>query len=138
MKIEGFVNADEMLRAGVYALTWRGKVVYIGKSKCMLNRIYQHKTLWGRKSLKNKVPSWMPVAGVRFDGIWVRPCMLEQMDALEQELIKKYKPQYNVTHKPVERTPIPMNLIIAGAKLSMKVKVPLTHATTAEPIRRRA
>jgi hypothetical protein len=52
----------------------------------------------------------MPVSlrGVHFDQVYVLPCRLDQLDALEKSLIDLYKPRYNIKLKsptPVDITP---------------------------------
>lgn len=95
MDLFGFFDASDMLKAGVYALVYRGEVVYIGKSKSMLGRVYTHRQVW-RSRKGGKVPSWLPVKGILFDEVHIRPCRLEQLDTLEAEMIKLYKPRGNV------------------------------------------
>lgn len=93
MREEGFVDATGMLRPCVYLLRHRGRVVYIGQSKRPLVRIYSHRNLWGRRRPKNLGPN---ICGVLFDEIWLRPCRVEELDALEGNLILKYKPIHNI------------------------------------------
>lgn len=101
--LEGFVNVTAICSAGVYALIRDGVVVYIGQSRRMLSRVSAHKSNWGRKRL----PAWMPasVRGVLFDEVWVLPCRVEDLDAVEASMIQLYKPRYNIrikTPDPVE------------------------------------
>lgn len=93
MQLEGFIDASAMLQGGVYALVHRGIVVYVGKSKVMLGRVYTHRVAWGKKS-KSAV-GLKPQKGILFDAIWVRPCALAEIDALESAMINLYKPRYN-------------------------------------------
>lgn len=98
MELKGFIQASEALKAGVYALAWRGEVVYVGKSKCMLSRIYAHRNLF-----RSKAPAWMPIKGVQFDAIFLRPCPLAALDSLEAEMINLYKPKLNERLKTNEK-----------------------------------
>lgn len=91
--LEGFVDVSAMLQGGVYALVHRGNVVYVGKSKVMLGRVYTHRVTWGKKS--RKVVGLKPQKGILFDSVWVRPCPLAEIDALEHTMINRYKPRYN-------------------------------------------
>jgi len=94
MELAGFIGVGEILRSGIYALVWHGRVVYIGQSKKMLQRIYAHKNLVGKpKSL------FTSARGVRFDDVFICPCPIEKLDELEKEMINLYKPQYNVNLK---------------------------------------
>lgn len=91
--LEGFANVSAMLLGGVYALVHRGNVVYVGKSKVMLGRVYTHRSAWGRKS--QKAVGLKPVKGILFDAVWVRPCASDAIDELEARMINLYKPRYN-------------------------------------------
>ena len=93
MALEGFVPVGDILHAGIYALIWRGRVVYIGKSKQMLGRINAH---WARG--KGPRPDWLPKT-ILFDDVHVLPCKLEDIDALEAGMIEIYRPRYNVQLK---------------------------------------
>lgn len=93
MELEGFADVSAMLSGGVYALVHRGVVVYVGKSKVMLGRIYSHRVAWGRKS--RKAIGLKPIKGILFDSVWVRPCPSAEIDDLEYAMINRYKPRYN-------------------------------------------
>ena len=96
MILEGFTNISESLRCGIYALAMKGKVIYIGKSKCMLVRIYSHRNA---KSKKGSLPSWFPVKGIAFDEVHVQPCHPDRLDKLEFDMINLYKPHLNTNLK---------------------------------------
>lgn len=93
MQLEGFIDASALLQGGVYALVHRGIVVYVGKSKVMLGRVYSHRVQWGKKS--TKAVGLKPIKGILFDSVWVRPCPLDSIDELESAMINLYKPRYN-------------------------------------------
>lgn len=116
MNIEGFDDFSCMLRSGVYALGHKGKVVYIGKSRLMLRRIYQHRYNWGRAK-KFGHPTWLP-KGILFDEIFVRPCTLEQLDQLEYAMINLYKPRYNILLK--EPTLVNEPFVVNIGKVQLK------------------
>lgn len=96
MEVHGFIDASAMLRGGIYALEYQGKVVYIGKAKSMLVRIYTH-----RNNARKRAPPWMPPSakGIVFDNVWVRPCHPDEVDDLEHALINFYRPRYNIQLK---------------------------------------
>ena len=98
MTHEGFTDVSGLLRGGVYMLLHYGTVVYVGKSKVMLGRIYSHRAAWGRKSRK-PITGNIPARGILFDQILVQPCPADRIDALEAELIRKYSPRYNTQLK---------------------------------------
>ena len=49
MELEGAHNLALILRSGVYALCVKGEVVYVGKAKNFLNRVYTHRSQWQAK-----------------------------------------------------------------------------------------
>ena len=97
MNPEGTVSFKALMHCGVYALVRLGEVVYVGKTKRVYVRLYTH------CNSRGKTNEWYNAKknqskGIDFDDVWIWPCMLGQMDALEVALIKQYKPRYNVTH----------------------------------------
>lgn len=88
-----FVDISAVLRCGVYALVYRGTVVYVGKSKVMVTRISTHRSAWGRKNVRP--PGRQPIRGILFDGVWVMPVAEDRLDEVEREMINRYKPRYN-------------------------------------------
>lgn len=122
MVLEGFVNIGAALKSGVYALVWRREVVYVGKSKNMLVRIYSHRHAWGdrRQGQRRVLPSWFPVKGILFDDVWVRPVPEADLDAAEREMIAKYRPKFNTLLKP----PVPIDTILrmpAPARIERRI-----------------
>lgn len=117
MELGGFINASEILRSGVYALVWKGEVVYIGKSKAMLVRIYSH-----RSAARGKSPSWLPVKGIVFDEVHIRPCSLAVIDELEYQMINLYKPKYNILLKHTGKSSAPITLNINGLAISLNAQ----------------
>ncbi len=107
MQLEGFTDASHILRAGVYALVSRGRVIYVGKSKRMLSRIDQHRAAYTAKRKRGN--SWLietlGIAAITFDEIHIRPCRLEELDDLEREMITRYQPQYNTKLRTPGRLP---------------------------------
>lgn len=127
MELSGFLAISPVLRAGVYALAYRGEVVYVGRSKAMLARVYTHRSVWQAKR-RGKVPSWLPVKGILFDEVFIRPCRVDQLDALEREMINLYKPRYNELLKSSEPVGL-TGLRIRGVELQLN--------RPAEPVQRR-
>lgn len=113
--LAGFVNVSEVLRSGVYALVHRGEVVYVGKAKAMLTRVYSHRRAWGDKRQKaRELPSWFPIKGIMFDEVWVQPVALADLDRVEREMIARYRPRHNILLKPKAQLP---SLCIRGAQI---------------------
>lgn len=103
--MEGFFDVSQMLRSGIYALVHKDNVVYIGKAKLILGRVYQHRVAWGKK---RPAEGTKPLKGILFDAIWIRPCDLTEIDDLEYTMINTYKPRYNTLLK--NGLPVPLDL----------------------------
>lgn len=121
--MEGFVNVSDLLRPGVYLLSYRGEVVYVGKARSMLARVYQHRELWAQARRGTKMPSFLAKKGVKFDAIHIKPCHPDRVDDLEREMIARYRPKYNTLLLP----PPPggsVTIEVAGLRLEMATKKP--------------
>lgn len=96
----GFVDATLILQSAVYMLVHRGKVIYIGKAKRAMNRIYAHKA-------KGKKYSWDIVKAFNFDQVFLMPVHVDRLDEVEREMIQLYKPYYNINLKSAEKARLP-------------------------------
>ena len=114
MELSGFIGISEVLKSGVYALVHQGIVVYIGKSKSMLIRIYTHRSQYGRSKT---MPSWFPVKGILFDEVFIRPAPLHILDSLEADLINLYKPRHNTQLKTKAKSTAPVTLTHNGVDI---------------------
>lgn len=121
MQLNGFLDVSPLLRAGVYALCKRGVVIYVGKSKSLYARVYTHKHFANRGAKGKAVPSWLPVKGIQFDEVFIRPCRLEDLDALEAQMINLYKPRYNESLKNSLKVQGPISISVGGIVLQMNV-----------------
>ena len=119
MELAGAVSLSLVLRSGVYALVCRGEVMYVGKAKNFLNRLYTHRSQWQAKRKGRTVPSFIPIKGVLFDEIHVWPCALDTIDALEREKINHYKPRLNKVHKNREKITTPITVRVGGRALTL-------------------
>lgn len=99
MEQHGFMNVSKLLHCGVYALVRRKEVVYVGKSRRPLVRLYAHVNARGKK-LPWKAGYNKEYTGIHFDEVWFLPCMLGQLDTLEVHFIKMYMPKHNTKDKP--------------------------------------
>lgn len=125
MELPGFVDITNSLKAGVYMLVYKRRVVYIGKSKCMLTRVYAHRSLHKRRP-GSDVPKWLPVKGIQFDEIWVRPCTFDEIDKIERELIALYKPKFNSNFVGREVT---MPITLKHGEIEITLNKPRTAQT---------
>lgn len=123
---DGFVDVSAILRTGVYLVVHQGKVVYVGQARVMLGRLYKHRVAWGSKS-KKRITALIPPKGMLFDQVFVRPCLASEMDGLEQELIRKYKPKHNTRHNasvPPELTGLVARIVASrGGSVPTQPKV---------------
>jgi len=100
-----FMDVSKLMHCGVYALLRGKEVIYIGKSRKPLIRLYTHFRNRGRLLGKGITGPNVNGKGISFDGVWFLPCMLGQMDTLENYMIRKYMPQHNVKGKPLMAIP---------------------------------
>lgn len=124
MQLEGFVEISPCLKSGVYALVAKGKVIYVGKSKSMIARINAHRRKWIDKRKGSKASDFIPIPGLLFDEIHIRPVPLDQLDRVETEMINKYKPRYNVQLKTSDKIFAPIFLTINGFMVAMNAAPP--------------
>lgn len=133
MHLEGFTEISPILRAGVYALCAKGRVIYVGKSKAMIARIAAHRNAYRDKRAKNGQGSWLSdtlgIPGLLFDEIHVYPCRLDELDRIERAMILKYSPHYNIQLKS-QVTRAPLSVLVAGVQVTINPRV-------VETIRRR-
>jgi GIY-YIG catalytic domain len=116
---DGFISVEFMLHCGVYMLARRGVVVYVGQSKLLCRRVLEHWRKRGAKPAKRSYYGTSVYNGAVFDDVWIRPCMLGELDSIEAAMIKKYQPKYNVRGKDtVPRTEMPEEIRAMIAQLS--------------------
>jgi len=99
-----FMDISKLMHCGVYALVRKGQVVYVGKSKEPLRRIFRHVSNRGKPMGQRLFGGYTSPAqdgkGITFDTIWFLPCMLGQLGTLEVHFIKMFMPKHNVKHNP--------------------------------------
>ena len=94
------VDVSVLLRSGVYILSWRGRVVYVGQAKELLTRIYTHRCLRRQQIAGRKMTEKTRLRPIMFDKVEVIPLALSDLGRVERELIAKYRPEYNTAHLP--------------------------------------
>lgn len=120
--MDGFLDCSSMMQGGVYVLVHRREIVYIGKAKSFLSRIYTHRSVWSRTRKGDKLVKWLTVPGIMFDQIYLRPCRPDLVDELERSLIAKHNPKYNTALRTKTTSPLPP-LVINGIHIgAMKAK----------------
>ena len=98
MDLQGATDGSALIGSGVYALIFAEEVVYVGKAKKLLTRIYSHRSVWERAMKGTKLPR--NVKPMRFSGFQFWACEVSDLDRLEREKIAKYRPKYNERLKP--------------------------------------
>lgn len=135
--LSGGLDLSAVLQSGVYILLHKGRIVYVGKSRMVLKRLYAHRNLWERKRRGLRRPGYTKINGVPFDKVMFHPCRYEELDALELKLIQEHRPQYNVRLQPRERIEAPLDVKVLGKVVTInKAKPPLPRLAIGEPLRR--
>lgn len=122
-QLDGFMPVSEILRGGVYALVYRHEVVYVGKSKEMLTRVYSHRQVWRAKRRKGGVPSWVKTEGILFDEVHIMPVAPDRIDEVERQMIERYAPKYNTMLKPPAALP-PLTVRVHGKVVTLGLARP--------------
>lgn len=86
-----------MVKPGIYILTYQGRVVHVGRSKCMLTTIADHRSVY---TGKDKLPSWFPIRHVTFDDFIIHPMPYNEAEDLVGELLHFYKPRHHHYRPP--------------------------------------
>ncbi len=94
--VDNWVNISDLLKPGVYSLLWRGKIVFIGKTKCLLVALAAHRAVVSGPRL----PEWFPTKRVQFDGMQMIPCASDRAALLLPALIAMHQPTHNIHSKP--------------------------------------
>jgi excinuclease UvrABC nuclease subunit len=121
MQLEGFTRVGA-LESGVYALVWRREVVYVGKSSNVLRRVYQHRN--NRLKVFHRDPGWTKIKAIPFDDIWVMDVPYGRLDAVEAEMIARYRPRFN--DRLVPKVDLP-KMHINGVTIGGGPQRPLLH-----------
>lgn len=80
-----YIKRADLRISGIYFIMHRGKIVYIGKSVNVMNRIATHEMITNKE----------------WDHVRVIPCPIDKLLHYEVRWIKKFKPEYN--HRHVKR-----------------------------------
>lgn len=84
------IDVSEVLKAGVYVLRLRGKVMFVGWAKSMIGMVNAHQYNRARYT-----PVWDPIVGVQFDSASVIPCGPDRAKSILADLIAEHDPIYN-------------------------------------------
>lgn len=89
-----FASVVGLFGPGIYALTFQGEVVYVGKAQVLIQRLYAH---WNSMC---RLRSGKPMAergpkGFVFAGVKILPCPMIDLDRLEKQMIARFRPRHN-------------------------------------------
>lgn len=90
-----FLSCPAMLGPGVYALLRGDTIIYVGKAKVLLQRLYAHWNMADRIRRGKVVSDKTNVKSVIFTGFQVYPCLASDLDRVEREMIARHRPRYN-------------------------------------------
>ena len=85
-----------LLRSGIYMLIRYDRVVFIGRSKCLLATIAAHRAACSGPRL----PEWFPIKRIQFDDFQYIPCAMDRANLLLPALIELHQPSHNIYNKP--------------------------------------
>ena len=122
VNLPGFVDLSAILGSGIYALSDRGEVVYIGKSKALIKRIYAHVYAYSSKGSGRFLRTVRGIKAMRFDCVMVYPCAVSDLDRMERAMIAKYKPRYNEKFIPAPAAVLPLEGTIKGMRIRFGVE----------------
>lgn len=88
------LDLSAILRPGVYLLRHGTRVVYIGKARCILSAIVNHVI-----RNRTRLPSWVPIPVINFDGLEIIPCDPARAITLQVALIDLHRPHHNTQPK---------------------------------------
>lgn len=123
----GAVDCSCLIRPAIYFLLHEGAVVYIGQSRMPIQRIYAHRSSWGKK----KADEWRrmgrkAVKAVIFDEVHLLRTTIENLDEVEQEMIQRYRPRYNVHHNRGVAIPPELAALVAELCAPLSQAPPLS------------
>lgn len=84
---------------GVYVLGDRDVVVYAGKAKRLITRLYTHRAVLERYRRTGQKKDFLTRV-IPFTQAVGCPCREDELDKLERELIALYRPKYNTNLVP--------------------------------------
>lgn len=91
MPVPRLVECDYLLGPGVFILSHRGRITYVGKARRLLAAI----SIYESRNNNRNVPSWFPIKHIQFDSIQVIPCDVARSHAIAESLISHYDPIHN-------------------------------------------
>ena len=94
--LENPVDHSDLLKPGVYLLKWHGKVVFVGKTKCLLAIVCAHRAA----NSGPRLPEWFPIKRIQFDAFETIACATDRASLLLPALIDLYQPVHNLYSKP--------------------------------------
>lgn len=91
-------DVSGMLGPGVYGLCHGEVIVYVGKARLLIQRLYSHSNTIER--LRKGKPALKGMKAIYFNRVMIWPCRLGDLDRVEREMIARYRPRRNSLLKP--------------------------------------
>lgn len=120
----GFIEIGQALKAGVYLLTYKSEVVYVGQSRDLLRRLYEHRLNYLRWKTKKKGHPYSQAKAILFDGIQILPCNIHDLDRLERQYVALYQPKLNTKLK-AKKVEGPFELVVNGQTIVVGAPTPV-------------
>ncbi len=96
------INITAILRPAIYILRLHGHVAYIGKARCPLTALINHRLAFGSETLSRLFPH----RAIHFDDIELIPCTLAEAPALHAALIELHQPRRQHPKAPATELPL--------------------------------
>lgn len=94
-----FEDVRGMFGPGVYALLRDGEVIYVGKAKVLVQRIYNHWNAMCRLRSGKESLTRGPQAFI-FSGLKILSCPVYDLDRIEKQMISRFRPKHNTRLVP--------------------------------------
>ena len=94
--VETPADISGILKPGVYLLSYGGKVVFVGRARCLLATLAGHRAV----ASGPRMPEWFPIKRITFDSIAILPTSYDRTLELAQALIEFHKPPRNLHVNP--------------------------------------
>ena len=102
--VEQPADISGILKPGVFLLSFGGKVVFVGRAKCLLVSIAGHRAA----ASGPRLPEWFPVKRIQFESVAIIPTSYDRTLQLAQALIEFHQPSRNLHSGPSEPLPQPI------------------------------
>lgn len=89
-------DISDVLKPGVFLLWNRGRVVYVGKARCLLVAL----AVQIMRNRNPALPDWFPIKPIHFDKLEIAACDTYRAAMLQQALVELHNPIHNRNPRP--------------------------------------